>query len=259
MKHRWYFLTLFVLLAFLLSPNSTRAEGEIDSDNDGLSDYEEIHIYHTDPNNKDTDGDGYLDGEEVRNGFSPLVPGKKMSEVDTDNDGLTDEMEIKLKTDLGSFDTDGDKATDGEEVFRGDDPLVPGPSRTTVERKVEVDLSSQKLFYFMNGVKLGEMYVSTGMLKTPTPRGEFEIQRKVPVIHYIGEDYNLPNTKWNLQFKKSYYLHGAYWHNQFGIRPMSHGCVNIAYKDVEKLYSFMDVGDKVYIYGKTPLKRLKKT
>jgi hypothetical protein len=259
MKHRWYFLTLFVLLAFLLSPNSTRAEGKINSDNDDLSDYEEIYIYHTDPNNKDTDGDGYLDSEEVRNGFSPLVPDKKMSEVDTDNDGLSDEMEIKLKIDLGSFDTDGDKATDGEEVFRGDDPLVPGPSRTTVERKVEVDLSSQKLFYFMNGVKLGEMYVSTGMLKTPTPRGEFEIQRKVPVIHYIGEDYNLPNTKWNLQFKKSYYLHGAYWHNQFGIRPMSHGCVNIAYKDVEKLYAFMDVGDKVYIYGKTPLKRLKKT
>jgi lipoprotein-anchoring transpeptidase ErfK/SrfK len=55
-----------------------------------------------------------------------------------------------------------------------------------------------------------------------------------------------------LGFKPSYYLHGAYWHNQFGIRPMSHGCVNIAYKDVEKLYAFMDVGDKVVISGKTP-------
>lgn len=96
------------------------------------------------------------------------------------------------------------------------------------------------------------MPVSSGKLSTPTPLGEFEIMRKVPVVHYKGVDYDLPNTKWNLEFKRTYYLHGAYWHNQFGIRPMSHGCVNIAYKDVEKLYTFLDVGDKVKIVGKTP-------
>jgi lipoprotein-anchoring transpeptidase ErfK/SrfK len=110
----------------------------------------------------------------------------------------------------------------------------------------------------MNGIELGSVPVSTGLLRTPTPRGEFSILRKVPVKHYIGEDFNLPNTKWNLEFKRSYYLHGAYWHNQFGIRPMSHGCVNIAYKDVEELYKFLDVGDKVKVYGTTPWGRVKK-
>ena len=35
---------------------------------------------------------------------------------------------------------------------------------------------------------------------------------------------------------------------------MSHGCVNMAYKDVEKIYNFLDVGDKVKVYGKTPLR-----
>jgi hypothetical protein len=44
----------------------------MDSDSDGLSDFEEINTYGTDPNNPDTDGDGYLDGEEVENGFDPL-------------------------------------------------------------------------------------------------------------------------------------------------------------------------------------------
>ena len=48
----------------------------IDTDNDGLTDYEEVKIYHTDPNNPDTDGDGYKDGQEVKNGYNPNGPGR---------------------------------------------------------------------------------------------------------------------------------------------------------------------------------------
>jgi len=75
----------------------------------------------------------------------------------------------------------------------------------------------------------------------------------------VGVNYSYLNTKWNLRFKESYYLHGAFWHNQFGIKPMSHGCVNIAYKDAEKLYKFLQEGDQVKIVGETPrYKPLKK-
>jgi hypothetical protein len=42
-----------------------------DTDDDGLSDYEEVAVYETDPNNSDTDSDGYSDGEEVKSGFNP--------------------------------------------------------------------------------------------------------------------------------------------------------------------------------------------
>lgn len=48
----------------------------IDSDGDGLSDYEEINIYGTDPYNPDTDGDGMNDGDEVKAGRNPRGPGK---------------------------------------------------------------------------------------------------------------------------------------------------------------------------------------
>ena len=48
----------------------------MDKDGDYLLGYEEIHIYQTDPNNPDTDNDGHLDGEEVRNGYNPLGEGK---------------------------------------------------------------------------------------------------------------------------------------------------------------------------------------
>jgi len=42
-----------------------------DSDDDGLSDAEELRIG-SDPRNKDTDGDGHKDSEEVKKGFNPL-------------------------------------------------------------------------------------------------------------------------------------------------------------------------------------------
>ncbi len=53
-----------------------------DSDQDGLTDWQETEIYHTDPFNPDTDGDSYLDGEEVVSGYDPSKPAP--------NDKLTD-------------------------------------------------------------------------------------------------------------------------------------------------------------------------
>lgn len=47
-----------------------------DSDSDGLSDYQEIIVYKTDPNDPDTDGDNFTDGMEIANGYNPLGAGK---------------------------------------------------------------------------------------------------------------------------------------------------------------------------------------
>ena len=43
-----------------------------DSDGDGLFDYDEKYIYHTEINNPDSDGDSVNDGNEINNGQSPL-------------------------------------------------------------------------------------------------------------------------------------------------------------------------------------------
>ncbi|MGD8786641.1 MAG: hypothetical protein PVJ60_04390 [Phycisphaerales bacterium] len=48
----------------------------VDSDDDGLFDREEVRTYGTDPLNSDSDGDGFLDGEEVKEGYNPLGPGR---------------------------------------------------------------------------------------------------------------------------------------------------------------------------------------
>lgn len=47
---------------------------ESDIDKDGLFDYEEP-LYGTDPLNPDTDGDGFLDGEEIASSRNPTIPG----------------------------------------------------------------------------------------------------------------------------------------------------------------------------------------
>jgi len=51
-----------------------------DTDDDGLFDREEVYIYNTNPNNPDTDGDTYLDGAEVKNNYNPKGPGR-LSEI----------------------------------------------------------------------------------------------------------------------------------------------------------------------------------
>ena len=48
---------------------------KVDTDNDELTDRDEVKIFKTDPNIADTDNDGYVDGIEVRNGYNPLGEG----------------------------------------------------------------------------------------------------------------------------------------------------------------------------------------
>jgi len=43
-----------------------------DSDSDGISNYDELTLYKTDPFTADSDGDGFIDGLEVAEGYDPL-------------------------------------------------------------------------------------------------------------------------------------------------------------------------------------------
>lgn len=60
-----------------VSPFPIGARPGTDSDSDGLTDVEERVVYNTDPGLPDTDGDGFLDGNEVFHLYNPaaLAPG----------------------------------------------------------------------------------------------------------------------------------------------------------------------------------------
>lgn len=74
------FIIFFLMAASLSSPILSLAAtvsyptAVKDGDYDGLTDQGETQVYKTDPQNADSDGDGYLDGAEVLAGTDPLVP-----------------------------------------------------------------------------------------------------------------------------------------------------------------------------------------
>ncbi len=92
---------------------------DADTDDDGLSDGDEVNLYGTDPLDPDTDDDGLSDGDEIALGTDPF-------DTDTDDDGLTDGDEVNVYgTDPLDPDSDDDGLNDGLEVSLGLDPLDP--------------------------------------------------------------------------------------------------------------------------------------
>ena len=95
-----------------LNQNGVLGVSDGDRDNDGLTNLDELNIYHTNPDLNDTDGDGLIDGEEVNRYFT------NPTEVDTDKDGLSDGSEIlRYETNATNSDTDGDCLLDSFEIL----------------------------------------------------------------------------------------------------------------------------------------------
>jgi len=179
---------------------------------------------------------------------SPTVD-ENLKTQDSDQDGLTDSDETNIyRTEPNKADTDGDGYKDGEEIQNSYDPNKAGDDK--IGKVIGVHLADQTLTYSLGPYAIKTIKISSGLPRTPTPKGDFSIIIKKPVVHYRGIDYNFPNTKWNLMFKYgswgNFYIHGAYWHNNFG-RPQSHGCVNVSYADMEGLYNWAEEGTRVII------------
>ncbi len=188
------FLIIFISIRF---QTAWAQENINDLDQDGLLDYEEVSIYITSPQHSDTDGDGYADGDEIKNNYDP------------------------------------NKAFDDK-----------------LEKIITVNLNDQILSYSLGPYEIKNFKISSGKRYFTTPKGEFNVLNKKPIVNYRGTDYSYPNTKWNMMFKQgswgNYYIHGAYWHNNFGT-PVSHGCVNVSYEYMESLYNWAEVGTKILI------------
>ena len=122
-----------------------------DTDNDLLLDGEEILIYHTNPKESDTDNDEMDDLFEVLNGLNATIDD---SDLDPDEDGLTNIYEYNFHTKPQVNDTDGDLLLDGEEVFvyftmpifsdtdmddlgDGEEVLIYGTSPTNVDSDLD--------------------------------------------------------------------------------------------------------------------------
>ncbi|MBI4066158.1 L,D-transpeptidase [Candidatus Gottesmanbacteria bacterium] len=151
---------------------------------------------------------------------------------------------------------------------------------TSVAKRIEVDLTSQKVYAYEGARRVHEFTVSTGKWAR-TPTGEFRIWAKVRSQKMSGGDrtigtyYYLPNVPYVMFFynnvtakMRGFSFHGTYWHDNFG-HPMSHGCVNMKLADAQTLYEWAtpvvtndkawstladasNRGTRVLIYGETP-------
>jgi hypothetical protein len=101
-----------------------------DTDGDGLGDLNEILALRLNPLEQDSDKNGTLDGDEDSDNdglsnLAELAKGTSFMNEDTDGDGLTDGEEVHTyKTDPLKADTDGDELSDGWEVTIESNPLV---------------------------------------------------------------------------------------------------------------------------------------
>lgn len=111
----------------------------------------------------------------------------------------------------------------------------------TGEKRIEIDLTKQRLVAFDGKNVAFEFPISSGLPWSPTVTGEFRVWAKVRSQRMTGGSkengtyYDLPNVPYVQYFHKGYGIHGAYWHTEFG-KPRSHGCVNLSPSNAQKLF-----------------------
>lgn len=118
---------------------------------------------------------------------------------------------------------------------------------TAGEKWIDVNLSKQALILYEGTRAVYATLVSSGEAgledpahTTATKRGIFRIHTKYVTATMasteLGEEFELRDVPYVQYFdREGYALHGAYWHDRFGI-PKSHGCINLAPEDARRIF-----------------------
>lgn len=242
-------LFVFISVLLLIVPHMALMQS-IDFDKDGISDRDEVSIYYTDPHNPDTDGDGYEDGVEIYNHFSPHEVGKSLSQTDLDQDGVSDWLEWQFGTDWNNSDTDGDGYPDQAEIAHSYDPLNPEPVK--LKQKIVINTETQEVTAYLADIPLNTYVASTGAFGYETPPGIYQVENKHP--RAWSRSYGLWMPYWMGFIGTTYGIHalpewpGGYKEGVDHLgTPVSHGCVRLGDIDAEWLYYWADVGTEVEV------------
>lgn len=119
---------------------------------------------------------------------------------------------------------------------------------------IEVDLTSQKLWFYKDGECLVSSSLVSGKVAEDmcTPTGVYSIYSKSTNTYLTGPGYRSFVYYW-MPFYGGYGLHDATWRGSFGgdiyLYDGSHGCVNLPQKAAGTIYDNAPVGTKVILYG----------
>jgi hypothetical protein len=128
------------------------------------------------------------------------------------------------------------------------DPVKKMPAwGTKGEKWIDVSLTKQTLVLYEGTKPVYATLISSGEAgledaehTTATKRGVFRIHTKhisaTMSSSELGEEFELQEVPYVQYFdKQGYALHGAYWHDRFGV-PKSHGCLNLSPEDARRIF-----------------------
>jgi lipoprotein-anchoring transpeptidase ErfK/SrfK len=122
-------------------------------------------------------------------------------------------------------------------------------------RVIVVSIEDHKLALVEDGQVKKQYLVAVGKPSTPSPEGDFTIQRRVanPTYQHDGKiiapgPNNPVGTRWMGLSKAGYGIHGTNEPNSIG-KSASHGCIRMGKADLEEFYKLVAVGDRVEIIG----------
>ena len=119
---------------------------------------------------------------------------------------------------------------------------------------VEVDLDAQHLYVYKDSGLVEESdFVSGSLIKgNGTPVGTYGITYKERDATLVGENYSSSVSYW-MPFNGNVGMHDASWRNEFGghiyYMSGSHGCINLPKSKAEKIYSIVEKGEPVVVFG----------
>lgn len=120
---------------------------------------------------------------------------------------------------------------------------------------VEVDFDNQQLTFFKNGKLIVNTNVVTGKLDGhQTPTGLYYAHNKLTNTTLTGDDYEVFVKYWVSVVYDVIGLHDASWRSAFGgdyyVYGGSHGCVNIPDAAMYQIFSNINDGTPVLMYGR---------
>ncbi len=118
------------------------------------------------------------------------------------------------------------------------------------EKWIDVNITKQTLMLYEGTKAVYATLVSTGEAglasadeTTATRQGIFRIHTKhvtaTMASSESGEEFELRDVPYVQYFKDGYALHGAYWHDRFGV-PKSHGCINLSPEDARRVFAWTE-------------------
>jgi len=122
-----------------------------------------------------------------------------------------------------------------------------------VHTRVLIDLSSRRLILFENGRPVLRAPVAVGASSAPTPRGRFFVVERIRVTDPGGPYGVAALALSGFSEKLTYWpeggpvaIHGTNEPGSIG-RALSHGCVRLGTRDLEQLFSRVELGTPVEI------------